>query len=114
MSSSNDLLSQTSHTSQTLEESIVTPSSTESLSAPDVPPVIREKCLKIITDYKSGGLDKATALLELIKTIPPQQDDSKSFRTAFSAYCGMLDGFDRYRDAARSRGVEQDPSSSNQ
>jgi hypothetical protein len=109
MSTSNDLYSQTSFTSQTLEESNLPTTSSESLSA-DIPPVIREKCLTIINDYKSGTLDKASALLELIKTIPPQQDDSDSFRTAFSAYCGMLDGFDRYRDAARSRGIERDPS----
>src|SRR5580658_7407061 len=84
LNNTNDLQSQNTDSSQTLEESIISSASTE----------VRNRCLKIIDDYKSGTYDKPTALLELVKTIPPQQDDSNAFRTAFSAYCGMLDSFD--------------------
>jgi hypothetical protein len=99
LNNTNDLQSQNTNLSQTLEESIISSASTE----------VCNRCLKIIDDYKSGTYDKPTALLELIKTIPPQQDDSNTFRTAFSAYCGMLDSFDNFRDAAGSRGIEQLP-----
>src|SRR5271163_3900957 len=64
------------------------------------------KCIEIVQQFRTGEVSKPKASMLLFKAIP-QQLEENTFVTAYGAYMGMLDNFERYRDGAARSGEQR-------
>ena len=58
---------------------------------------VQSSCLAIAESYQAGMKDKPMTILKLTKAILVNSDDNTASLVAFSAYCKMLDSFDKFR-----------------
>ena len=65
------------------------------------------KCVEVVQQFRAGEILKPKASVLLFQAIPQERLEEGAFITAYGAYMGMLDNFERYRDSAAQSGGQR-------